>query len=171
MENLVTRLSYHIAVAALQRQNELHLFAMCLAINIYVVIQGSKKKMTKWTKLYHCWCFQPRFLQKKKKIPAWICPSLRREIVWHPSITCMPRITGEDESVAMALACPEIMFCHDLIRRFTNCSSAFPVKATKSRERRSQVLLTLVSHVIKKETKMVQICLKQKKYGKKHIFL
>lgn len=43
MENLVPRLSYHIAVAALQRQNELHLFAMCLAINIYVVIQGSKK--------------------------------------------------------------------------------------------------------------------------------
>lgn len=43
MENLVTHLRYHITVAALQRQNELHLFAMCLAINIYVVIQGSKK--------------------------------------------------------------------------------------------------------------------------------
>ena len=43
MENLVTHLRYHITVAALQGQNELHLFAMCLAINIYVVIQGSKK--------------------------------------------------------------------------------------------------------------------------------
>lgn len=43
MGKLVTHLRYHRAVAALQRQNEPHLFAMCLAINIYVVIQGSKK--------------------------------------------------------------------------------------------------------------------------------
>lgn len=46
MEILITHLRSHRTVAALQRQNELHLFAMCLAINIYVVIQG-RKKMTK----------------------------------------------------------------------------------------------------------------------------
>lgn len=83
------------------------------------------------------------------------------------SITYVPRITGEDERVAMALACPESVFCRGLIRKFTNCSWAFPITATKPRERRSQVLLTLVNRVIKKETKMAQICLKQKKRGVK----
>lgn len=66
MENLVTHLRYHITVAALQRQNELHLFAMCLAINIYVVIQGSKK----WQNEPSCitvGAFNQDCLKKKKK--------------------------------------------------------------------------------------------------------
>lgn len=126
--------------------------------------------MTKWTKLCHCWCFQPRFLQRGEKKK----PEYQHESVLHfgeksYDIHHTPRINGEDGSVAMALACPESMFCHVLTRKFTNCSRAFTLKATKSRERRSQVLLTLVSHVIKKETKMTRICLKQKKWGEKSI--
>lgn len=66
MENLVTRLRYHIAVAALQRQNELHLFAMCLAINIYVVIQGSKKN-DKMNQVVSLLVLSTKISQKKKK--------------------------------------------------------------------------------------------------------
>lgn len=170
MENLVTRLSYHIAVAALQRQNELHLFAMCLAINIYVVIRGSKKN-DKMNQVVSLLVLSTKISPKKKK-KNHTQPEYQHESVLHfgeksYDIHHTPRINEEDESVAMALACPESMFCHVLIRKFTNCSWAFPIKATKSRERRSQALLTLVSHVIKKETKMARICLKQKKWGEK----
>lgn len=69
MENLVTHLRYHITVAALQRQNELHLFAMCLAINIYVVIQGSKKN-DKMNQVVSLLVLSTKISQKKKKVTA-----------------------------------------------------------------------------------------------------